>query len=199
MGLKSNAGKGKIKSMVISLLGPSGVRCQVADFSLLVDPPAKKKGNLVLETEAKVDEIDFPEEGRIRGAGEYEVAGVKVRGVDAGGDKKIFRTAYAVRFDNIRLGFLNGLSGQLNQGVLDKLGEIDVLFINPEFSKLNSKELAALIKKVEPRILVPMTDKGAKTLLEELGQKTSKEEKLILKAKEISGEEGIKVVWLKSE
>ena len=185
--------------MVISLLGPSGVRCQVADFSLLVDPPAKKKGNLVLETEAKIDEIDFPEEGRIRGTGEYEVAGVKVRGIDVGGDKKTLRTAYAVRFDNIRLGFLNGLSGQLNQSVLDKLGEIDVLFINPELSNLSSKELVALIKRVEPRILVPMTDKGAKMLLEEFGQKTPQEEKLILRAKEINEAEGIKVIWLKSE
>ena len=171
----------------------------MADFSLLVDPPAKKKGSLVLETEAKIDEIDFPEEGRIRGAGEYEVAGVKIRGIDAGGDKKILRTAYAVRFDNIRLGFLNGLSGQLSQGVLDKLGEIDVLFVNPEFSSLSVKELAALIKKVEPSILIPMTDKGTKVLLEEFGQKASQEEKLILRAKEINREEGIKVVWLKSE
>ena len=171
----------------------------MADFSLLVDPPAKKKGSLVLETEAKIDEIDFPEEGRIRGAGEYEVAGVKIRGIDAGGDKKILRTAYAVRFDNIRLGFLNGLSGQLSQGVLDKLGEIDVLFVNPESSSLSVKELAALIKKVEPSILIPMTDKGTKALLEEFGQKASQEEKLIVRAKEINREEGIKVIWLKSE
>ncbi|MDD5711072.1 MAG: MBL fold metallo-hydrolase [Candidatus Colwellbacteria bacterium] len=199
VGLKSNAGEGKIKPMVISLLGPSGAKCQVADFSLLVDPPAKKKGSLVLQTETKIDEIGFAEEGRIWGAGEYEVAGVKVRGVDVGSDKKILRTAYAVYFDNIRLGFLNSLSASLSQGVLDKLGEIDVLFINPELSSLSTKELAALIKKVEPSIIIPMTDKGAKVLLEELGQKATKEEKLTLRAKELSGEEGIKVVWLKSE
>jgi hypothetical protein len=198
-GLKSNASEGKIERMVISLLGPSGVRCQVADFSLLVDPPIKKKGNLMLETETKIDEIDFPEEGQIRGSGEYEVAGVKIRGIDVGGDKKVLRTAYAVRFDNIRLGFLNGLSGQLGQDVLDKLGEMDVLFINPESSSLSSKELVALIKKIEPSILVPMTDKGVKSLLEEFGQKASQEEKLVLKAKEINKEEGIKVIWLKNE
>lgn len=185
--------------MVISLLGPSGVRCQVADFSLLVDPPAKKRGNLTLITKTEIEEIDLPEAGMIKGSGEYEVTGVKVRGIDAGGDQKILRTAYAVRFDNIRLGFLNGLSGQLGQGTLDKLGEIDVLFIDPESSSLNPKETATLIKKVEPSIVIPVTNKGAKMLLEEFGQKTSQEEKLVLKAKDINPEGGIKVIWLKSE
>jgi len=199
VGLKSNASQNKIRAMVISLLGPSGARCQVADFSLLVDPPAKKRGNLTLETQTKVDEMDFPEEGRIRGAGEYEVAGVKVRGIDVGGDKKVFRTVYAVRFDNIRLGFLNGLPGPLGQDILSKLGEVDVLFVNPELSSLTPKEFAALIKKIEPSVLVPMTDKGAKMLSTELGQKTSQEEKLVLKAKEINKEEGTKLIWLRSE
>jgi hypothetical protein len=197
--LKSNARAGRIGRMVISLLGSSGVRCQVADFSLLVNPPEKKRGGLVLETETKIDEVDFPEEGRIRGAGEYEVAGLKIRGIDVGSDKKVLKTAYAVQFDSIWLGFLNGLPGQLSQDALDKLGEVDVLFVDPEASNLNTKEMATLVKKVEPSILISVTDKGAKTLLEEFGQKASREEKLLLKAKDINKEEGIKVVWLKNE
>lgn len=186
--------------MVISLLGPSGVRCQVADFVLLVDPPAKKKGNLVLQTETEVNNLGFLEEGRIVGPGEYEISGLRVRGVNLNNkNKKVLKTAYAVKFDDIRLGFINGLETTLTQDTLDKLGEIDILFLDSESSALDAKELSALIKKIEPHVLVPMTNKGAKALLEEFGQKASKEEKLTLRAKDINKEEGIKVIWLKSE
>src|SRR3989338_3445978 len=80
--LKSNACQGTIRAMVISLLGSSGVKCQVADFSLTIDPPAKKKGNLTLLTTLAITEGNIiPEEDVVNGPGEYEIEGVKVRGV----------------------------------------------------------------------------------------------------------------------
>ncbi|MFH1694792.1 MAG: MBL fold metallo-hydrolase [Patescibacteria group bacterium] len=186
--------------MVISLLGPSGIKCQVADFSLLIDPPDKKKGNLVLETRTELNKKDFPEESVISGAGEYEVSGIRIKGINLKDEgSEILKTAYAIRFDDIRLGALNGLQKTLSQDALDKLGEIDILFIDIESSALDKKEVTALIKKIEPNILIAMTDKGAKQLIEEFGQKTNKEEKLTIKAKDINKEEGVKVVWLKSE
>ncbi len=184
--------------MVISLLGPSGIRCQVADFSLLVDPPTKKKGGLTLYTETKIQSEALSGEGEIDGPGEFEISGVKVRGVSLkSNDKNRLKTAYVARLDGMRLGFLNGLSNPITQEDLDKLGEIDVLFIDPEISPLSIKDIATLIKKVEPDIVIPLTDKGVKKLSEELGQKVKAEEKLVLKAKDLEKEEGVKIIWLK--
>ena len=199
--LKSNAQTGKIRVMVISLLGSSGVKCQVADFSLVVEPEAKRKGNIMLSTDINFSadpmEVD---DNVISGPGEYEIEGVRIRGVnlphEASGNEG--KAAYSARFDDIRLGFLPALSHKLEDNELDKLGEIDILFVDAEKSTIPSKEMASLIKKIEPALVIPISDKGAKSLLEEMGQKTKAEEKLTLKAKDLNREEsGIQVVWLK--
>lgn len=185
--------------MVISLVGPSGIKCQVADFSLLVNPPAKRKGNLTIYTQFEPEEESLlPGEDMIVGQGEYEVGGIRIKGIQTpDSDQKKIKTAYAVHFDDIRLGFLNSLGTHLGDEIIDKLGGIDILFVDIEASGLSVKEIASLIKKVEPAIVVPATGKGAKALLEEFGQKTTQEEKLTIKAKDINPEEGMKIVWLK--
>ena len=199
--LKSNPYQGKIRTMVISLLGSSGVKCQVADFSLAIDPPIKKRGNLTLLTRIDFTQKDIiPEENIVDGPGEYEIEGVKVRGVNLSkeGTKGEGRTAYSVVFDDIRLGILCALANKLDDGEIDALGEVDILFIDAEGSALGIKDIASLVKKIDPSIVIPMSDKGAKRLLEELGQKVSAEEKFTIKAKDFNKEaSGIQIVWLK--
>jgi len=199
--LKSNAYQGTIRAMVISLLGSSGVKCQVADFSLVIDPPAKKRGNLTLLTQ-----IDFtqgsiiPEEAVVNGPGEYEIEGIKVRGVALSkeGAKNEGKTAYSVLFDGIRLGVLCALSNKVDDAEVDVLGEVDILFMDIEGSSLGIKDIASLVKKIDPSIVIPMSEKGAKRLLEELGQKVSAQEKFAIKAKDFNKEtSGIQVIWLK--
>ena len=168
----------------------------MADFSLLVDPPTNRKGGLVLLTESEAGNLDS-DENEIKLPGEYEVSGIRVKGVSVDTSEKTVKVAYSALFDGIRLGFLNGIDKELSQNVLDSMGEIDILFVNIEKSELNSKEMSSFIKKIEPKIVVPTTDKGAKKLLEEFGQKGKAEEKLTLKAKDLNEEEGMKVVWLK--
>ncbi|MEX2054132.1 MAG: MBL fold metallo-hydrolase [Candidatus Colwellbacteria bacterium] len=188
--------------MVINLLGSSGVKCQVADFSLVVEPSAKKRANIMISTttDFSLDPLDS-EDALISGPGEYEVQGVRIRGVDlpreAGAGKG--KAAYGARLDDIRLGFLPALSSKVDDVELDKLGEIDILFVDVEGSTLGEKEMASLIKKIEPSIVIAFSDKGAKKLLEEFGQKAKVEDKLTLKAKDLNKEEsGIQVVWLKT-
>ncbi|MDP3953676.1 MAG: MBL fold metallo-hydrolase [bacterium] len=187
--------------MVISLLGSSGVKCQVADFSLVVEPTAKKRGNIMLSTTTDffLDPLSS-EDNLISGPGEYEVEGVRIKGINLPheANKDNGKAAYSVRFDDIRLGFLPSLSHNLEDTELDMLGEIDILLFDVERSTLDGKEIASLIKKIEPRMVVAVSDKGAKKLLEELGQKAKSEDKLTLKAKDLDKEEsGIQVVWLK--
>ena len=195
--MKSNAAEGTIKKMVISLLEPSGIKCQVADFSLLVDPPKTKKGGLILRTESPKGDLS-PDDNEINGPGEYELGGIRVRGVGIKGENGSARVAYSALFDGIRLGFVNGLDKPLSQEELEDMGEIDILFVDVEQSTLNIKEMTSFIKKVDPKIIMPTTDKGAKKLLEEFGQTGQAEEKLTIKAKDITEEGGLNVVWLKA-
>lgn len=199
--MKSNAHPGTIKAMVISLLGSPGVRCQVADFSLAIDPPAKKRGNLTILSSVNLGKGDLIEEDNvINGPGEYEVEGIKVRGIELSkeGSKEEGRAAYSIIFDSIRLAIVPRLSNKMEDSEIDGLGEVDILFIDAEGSTLGTKDLASLVKKVDPSIVIATSEKGAKKLLEEFGQKVTAEEKLIIKAKDFNKEtSGIQVVWLK--
>src|SRR3989344_7155675 len=187
--------------MVISLLGPSGVKCQAADFSLVIDPPAKKRGNLTLLTQIDITQgYIIPEDDVINGPGEYEISGVKIKGVSLPreGAKNEGRTAYSILFDDIRLGVLCALSNKMDDTEIDMLGEVDILFVNIEGSTLGIKDISSFVKKIDPSIVVPMSEKGGKRLLDEWGQKISAQEKLIIKAKDFNKEaSGIQIAWLK--
>lgn len=199
--MKSNAHQGKIRAMVISLLGSSGAKCQVADFSLVIDPPAKKRGNLTLLTRTDFTQKNIiTEDNVINGPGEYEIEGVKIRGISLQkeGDKNEGRTAYSILFDNIRIGVVCGITNKMEDSEIDALGELDILLMDVEGSILGVKDIASLVKKIDPSIVIPLSDKGAKRILEELGQKTSPEEKFTIKVKDFNKEtSGIQVIWLK--
>lgn len=188
--------------MVVSL-SPPGVRCQVGDFVMLIDlpdrirQPAEKAGrlpkaNLILKTEMESPPgFPLPPEV-VTGAGEYEISGVRVKGIGLGN-----RTVYAAELESIRLAFLGELEEESVGEILDKLGEVDVLFLAAPASK--TKQVMSLIKQVDPKIIVPLNDKTAKILAEELGQKVKAEEKLVIKRRDLDKEQvAHKLVWLKS-
>ena len=166
---------------------------------MLVDPPVGRKANLILETRAKLP-IKFPLSPEVvAGAGEYEVAGVRVKGASLGSDSGALRTAYATELEGIRLAFLGELTEEPASDALDRLGAVDILFFEAEPAKLKTKQLVGLVKQIGPKIIVPLGDKTAKLLAEELGQKVKAEEKLVIKRKDLEKEEvANKLVWLKS-
>jgi hypothetical protein len=200
--LKISTHKGTIKSMVITASESSGVKCQVGDFSLLVDSPSGKKGNLVLKTKTEMPVDTFVSPEIIHGPGEYEVEGVRVRGVGVGdgAGKNMIRSVYIAELEGMRMAFVIGASAPLSENILDKFGEIDILFISAETGKLKSKEITSLIKQVDPSIVIPVTDKTAKLLSEEMGQKAKAQEKLVIKRKDLVKEDvANKLVWLKTK
>jgi len=188
--------------MVITASESAGIKCQVGDFSLLIDSPSGKKGSLILKTctEASVDSFSSPEV--IYGPGEYEVSGVRVRGVQLpeDSDKGVIRSMYTARLEGMNLAFFLDISINPTEDSLDRLGEIDVLFISVETNKLKPKQITALIKQIDPSIVIPVTDKTAKVLSEEMGQKVKAQEKLVIKRKDLVKEDiANKLVWLKTK
>lgn len=177
--------------MIISL-SPPGIRCQVGDFVMLIDPPLDRKANLILKTQREVS-LGFPPPAElVAGPGEYEISGVQVKGIGLGQ-----RTVYSAELEGIHLAFLGELGGETMADILDKLGKVDILFLAS--SGGGAKQIMSLIKQVDPKVIVPLNDKTAKLLAEELGQKIKAEEKLVAKRKDLDKEEvAHKLVWLKS-
>ncbi len=189
--------------MIISLLPASGVKLQAGDSSVLVDTPSTKRGGLILNTVTSLPINSFVGTGTIiRGPGEYEVDGIRIRGMALGGEsgENVIRTAYSLIFDNINFGILGLISTFPEETVLDMLGEVDILLLSVDNKKLKGKELVTLIKQITPRMIIPTDDKTMKFLREELGQKVEVEEKLVIKKRDLI-KEGVvnKLIWLKTK
>lgn len=188
--------------MVITVTDSAGIKCQVGDFSLLIDSPSGKKGNLILKTrtEMPVDSFSSPEV--IYGPGEYEISGVRVRGVllPEDSDKGLIRSMYTVRLEGMNLAFFLNISATPPEDSLDRLGDVDILFVSADTKKFKPKQITALIKQIDPSIVIPITEKIAKVLSEEMGQKVRAEEKLVIKRKDLVKEDiANKLVWLKTK
>lgn len=198
-------------SQMIVNLSPPGIKCQVGDFVMIVeasadsDPGAKEgrlpRADLILRTKTSLP-IEFPLPPEIvAGSGEYEISGVRVKGIslDGGTNSRLLRTVYSAELEGIRLSFLGELSGEAIGQALGKLGAVDILFLSVEPGKLKAKQVATLIKQVDPKIIIPIGDKTVKLLAEELGQKVEAHEKIVVKKKDLDKEQITnKLVWLKS-
>lgn len=176
--------------MIITVSGAKGIKCQVSDFSLVVDPEKGSKADIVLRTkiEAPIADFNANSSGEIVGAGEYEISGTRVTGIQLGkeSDNKEIRTAYVVKMDEINLAFLGDLKADLSEDALDKLGEVDILFIPSPSKDFDGKKISALIKQIEPRVIIPSHSDDGEKLAKELGQKPEKMEKLVIKKKELA-------------
>ena len=188
--------------MVITASESAGIKCQVGDFSLLIDSPSGKKGNLILKTRTEIPVDSFSSPEVIYGPGEYEISGVRVRGVllSENSNNEMLKSMYTARLEGMNLAFFLDISASPPEDSLDRLGEVDVLFISADTKKLKPKQITALIKQIDPSIVIPITDKTAKVLSEEMGQKIKAQEKLVIKRKDLIKEDiANKRVWLKKK
>ena len=196
--------------MIVNL-SPPGIKCQVGDFVMIVETSADsdseakagrpQRADLILRTKTNLP-IEFPLPPEIvAGAGEYEISGVRVKGISLDGETngQLLRTVYSAELEGIRLSFLGELSGDAISQALGKLGAVDILFLSVEPGKLKAKQIATIIKQVDPKIIIPVGDKTVKLLAEELGQKVEAHEKIVVKKKDLDKEQVTnKLVWLKS-
>jgi hypothetical protein len=195
--------------MVIQITPSGSVSCEISDFRIVVDlspservaqnEPRPGRRNLILKTQTELpltpgslDTIDR--------AGEYEIAGIKINGFTIPGEPnpKIIKAAYLVSADGINLCFLDGIVKELDDAFIEKLGEVDILFISADKKSAEPQKLAALVKEIEPRIILTINEAAAKGLEEGLGKKPEVMGRLVVKRNDFEGEEGTKFIWLKA-
>lgn len=109
--------------------------------------------------------------------GEYEVSDISIQGIGARGsmdEEKTYRsTIYKITSDDITVVVLGHVFADITDEELEQLGHVDVLFvpIGGNGYTLDGIDALKLIKKIEPRILVP-THYADKELKYEVPQAT---------------------------
>ena len=176
--------------MVINYCGERCFKVQSGKVSIAVDPLPRFKGDVTLHTEPRSTEVKKmwpPEVGHIYGPGEYEMLEVEI----VGWANKDGSATYLVKTEEMRLVFMGMGMQDLEPGLLDKLGEVDILFVPSGISY-------KVIKQIQPKIVIPSYMKPAelKAFLEEVEKKAEPEEKLVIKKKDLVP--GTKIVVLKS-
>ncbi|MDP3763288.1 MAG: MBL fold metallo-hydrolase [bacterium] len=190
--------------MVIKASKLSGIICesrssaQAQEFRLFVDPVSlDSKADLTLMTKMSLPISSVSPMELIAGPGEYEVMGIKVRGITPGKevDEKYLHTVYLVEMDGLRLCFLGERELMPDDDFIENVGTIDVLFVN---GISDSKDIISLIKDIDPRIVVCRSKEKASLLSKELGQTVEPTDKETIKKKDLDGE-GTKLIWLTSK
>lgn len=143
----------------------------------------------------------------VAGPGEYEIAGVYVRGIASAGPNGKINTIYTIMLEGMSICHLGGLSSaSLPAGAVEAIGEVDVLFVPVWGGEvLGASDADKVISALEPKIVIPLyasptSEKDAlKLFLKEVGEEGgTPQEKLTLKKKDLEGKEG-EVVVLESQ
>ena len=194
--------------MILTYHGDNFFRVQNGSFSLVSDPTSDRmKPNIILKTIINPEKISaFSDAGAqiIDSAGEYDISGVEIKGIQiiSESTEKFAKFIFLVKnFENFRLCFLGHLSEPLSPEIIDKIGEVDILFLPVGDAPFLSADSAVkIIKQLEPKIIIPavLADGADKKLAKELGRELSLENKLVLKFKDLP-EKGSRLVILKNE
>ncbi len=128
-------------------------------------PPPKTKADVILVTHDhfdhnKVREVEKEESIVVRES--KEVDGIKIETMKAYHDKNEGRkrgeiTIFKLEYEGIRFCHLGDLGHILNDETIEKIGEIDILFIpvGGVFT-VDAKEAMELCKKIDTKVIVPM-------------------------------------------
>lgn len=195
--------------MVISWYGEGCFRIQSGERSVLLDLPDKSTG--LTAPRGKYDALiktltawpfDFTqtEEGGtvVHGAGEYDVSGIGIKGFELSQESSahFFKTVYVLTWEDISIGILGHLSGDLPPHVLESFEEVDVL-IGPggDAPFITHDAMTRLIKQITPKIFIPSFYKIpglkreaglVKPLLERVnGGEIESQEKFVFKKKDL--------------
>jgi L-ascorbate metabolism protein UlaG (beta-lactamase superfamily) len=170
--------KQKVGFMDITWLGYSCFRIKGKQVTVITDPFSPDFGSLG-KSSADIVTVSHGHMGHsytqgiggtpkiIDGPGEYEIAGALVIGLDTyhdaeKGKKSGKNTTYIIEVDEITVCHLGDLGHPLGADILEELGKVDVLMVPVGgLSTIGVQAAAAVVRAVEPRVVLPMHYKTA--------------------------------------
>lgn len=147
--------------MDITWHGHSCFTIKGKDATIVTDPftelgtklPKLKADIVSVSTEGEIAEVDGNPKV-LNWPGEFEVSNVAIEAIrPLGEDLSIFIFA----LDGVKICHLSTLSHELNEELIDKIGEVDVLMIPVGGSEvLDGKIAQKVVEAIEPRVVIPM-------------------------------------------
>lgn len=218
-----------IISMIIQWLGLSCFKIQTKnknqDITIVTDPFNEKTSGLKMpKTNADIATFSHDHDNHnnleaiknndvfiVNTPGEFETKGVFIYGIpafhdDKQGKEKGKNNIYKIITEDINLVHLGDLGQPLDDEQLEKVGNVDILFVPVgEVDTLNLDQINGIISQLEPRIIIPMHYKatGQKTELKNLehflknsGMKSETMDKFKISQKELAAQTESKIVIL---
>lgn len=205
--------------MVISFYGESCFKIQSGDLTILTDPFDQKTGLSLprFKHDAVIKTISsFPPEKiitsevQLLGPGEYNFSDVNARGffLEKESSQNFIKTIYSLEIEGVRILLFGHLSDLPDPSIMERIGDVDILFI-PAGGKpfIDQKSAKKIIKQIQPKMVIPTLYKipglkrqaeDLKIFLEEVNHgKTAPQEKLTIKKKDLAGIKPSQIVVLK--
>ena len=159
--------------MDINYLGHSCFRIRGSQAIIITDPFPPDLGYTLGKQTADIVTVSHPHPGHsniagvtgahaIKGPGEYEVAGVLVLGITAyhdavKGQAKGKNTVYLMEVDGVNICHLGDIGHVLTDEQIEEIGKIDILMVPVGgVSTINANMAAQIVRKVEPKVVIPM-------------------------------------------
>jgi len=183
---------------------------------IITDPFGKSCGLKVPKLDADIITVsqEHPEHGNLEGlkdkpfivkcAGEYDVKGVLIEGIDSQSGQSQSRSPggniiYRLELNGVSIVHLGGLGHELDEKQMEKIASPDILLIPVGGGRMiGARTAVELVSRIEPRIVIPMMYKlpdlksdiqGAEKFIKEIGLKPRQEEKLKLSKKDLPQDE----------
>ena len=211
--------------MIIQWFGQSYFKIETKNKIIALDPyfedslgfkPPRFKADILLISHPHEDHNNkaaiLGEPFILEGPGEIEKEGIFIEGVLSYHDNRLgrdrgYNTIYKIETEDLTLCHLGDLGEKiLKEETLEKLSEIDVLFIPVGgIYTIDAEEAVAIINQIEPKIVIPMHYqlKDSKIKLEALekflkafGKKPEELDKLVIRKTQLPQE--TKLIVLKS-
>lgn len=159
--------------MDITWLGHGCFRLRGRNAAAVTDPYPPTIGLKLPKLEANLVTVSHDHENHsylqavkdafvVDGPGEYEIAGINVIGFPTfhdgeRGAQRGRNTVYVIEVDDVRVCHLGDLGHKLDEDDLDEIGTIDVL-LAPAGGRtsIDAEGAAAVVRQIEPRVVVPM-------------------------------------------
>jgi len=105
----------------------------------------------------------------VKGPGEYEISGVLILGISTfhdsiKGQNRGKNTAYLMEIDGVTVCHLGDLGHVLNDEQVEEIGNVDILLLPVGgVATINAAMAAEVIRKLEPKVVIPMHYKTPKS------------------------------------
>jgi L-ascorbate metabolism protein UlaG (beta-lactamase superfamily) len=165
----------------ITWLGLSCFRIRGSQAVIITDPFPPGLGYTLGKQTADIVTVSHPhpshsydqginsEHRLVKGPGEYEISGVLILGISTyhdsvKGQSRGKNTVYLMEIDGVNVLHLGDLGHVLSDEQVEEIGNVDVLLLPVGgVSTINAAMAAEVIRKLEPKVVIPMHYKTEKT------------------------------------